>query len=284
MKSYMGALRTAAVLAAATATVAAAAGCSSGGSSSAGGSDNATEMLSASVQNTQTIKSYTAALSVQASGGSVSAGVGNVSMNGTYAEQVKPTPLIQMTTSSTQAGGMNVGSITLVMNSSAVYMKSPEFSSLTGGKSWLEVPLSSAQSGALSSLFDEAQSSNPLTATRLLAGSTDAKTVGTATIDGVSTTEVQGTESPSAALAKVPAALRSQETQAFQQLGITQLKYKAWIDGQHQLRKMILNEIGKTTATTTFTITSINQPVNVTIPSASQVGKLPSGATSTPGL
>lgn len=280
MKSHMGALRTAAVLAA---TAAVAAGCSSGGSSSSG-SSTAASLLSASVQNSQAIKSYSAAISVQASGGSVSAGVGNVSMKGTYTEQVKPTQLIQLNTDSTQAGGVNIGAMTLLVNSSAIYMKSSSLSSVTGGKPWLEVPLSYAQSGALSSLFSEAQSSNPLSSAQLLAGSTDAKTVGTATVNGVSTTEVQGTESPSAALAKVPAALKSQETQAFQQLGITQIKYQAWIDGQHNFRKIVVNEIGKTTITVSSTITSINQPVKVSVPSTSQVSQLPSNAASGAGI
>jgi hypothetical protein len=176
--------------------------------------------------------------------------------------------------------------MTEIVSPSAVYMKNASLASLTGGKPWLKIPLTGSTGGVLSSLLNQAQqSSNPLSATQLLAGSTNAKKVGTATIGGVLTTEVQGTVPVSAVLAKIPAALKSQVKQGLQQLGVTQIKYRAWIDGQNDFRKVVVSEIGKaTTYTTSFTITSINQPVHISVPSPSEVGRLPSSLTSGSGL
>ena len=51
-----------------------------------------------------------------------------------------------------------------------------------------------------------------------------------------------------------------------------------WIDGQHQMRRVITVEKGSsTTITTKLDIISINQPVNVTLPPPGQVASAPAG-------
>jgi hypothetical protein len=59
--------------------------------------------------------------------------------------------------------------------------------------------------------------------------------------------------------------------------GLTEATFTDWIDAQHIVRKAVVTEVGKSiTETITVTTTSINQPVNVSIPSASQTSSLPS--------
>lgn len=281
MKSHLGALRTAAVLAA---VAAAAAGCSSGGSgsssSSSGGSGGTSvaELLSASAKNAASVKSFTATVDLHGSG---SGSTGATSVTGTLTEQRQPTQLIQLATKSAEAAGINAGAMTVIETPAAIYAKIPSMSSLTGGKPYIEIPMSQAKGGALGPLVNEAQSSDPLDATQLLGSATNPQKVGTATIDGVSTTEVKGTVPVSEALAKLPASQRGKVGQSLQQQGITQFQFQVWIDGQNNVRKSIYSYVGKsTTVTSTTTITSINQPVTISAPPASQVSQLPGGGTS----
>jgi thymidine phosphorylase len=49
-----------------------------------------------------------------------------------------------------------------------------------------------------------------------------------------------------------------------------------WIDSNHQVRKMTLVESGKSIRVTSMMlVTSINQPVGITVPPASQVADAP---------
>lgn len=288
MQSYLRAARAAAVLAAA---VAAAAGCSSGGSgaasssSSSGAGASPGQELAASVKSAQNVNSFTATTSVQATTGS--SGMGAVTLNGTVSEQRQPTELVKLDIASMQAGGVNAGAMTVITTPSAVYMKMPTMSAaMHSTKPYIEIPLSELKSGsAMSALLNQAQSSNPLSSAQLLAGATNVKTVGTSTINGVSTTELEGSEPASAATAKLPANLRSSLGQQIEKAGISQIKFQAWVDGQHNFRKMIVNEVGKSFSdTATFTVTSINQPVQISAPPSSQVSVLPASDLNAAGM
>jgi polyisoprenoid-binding protein YceI len=59
--------------------------------------------------------------------------------------------------------------------------------------------------------------------------------------------------------------------------GLTTEKYTVWIDGQHIMRKAVITGTGTTlTETVALTFTSVNQPVNITVPPTSQTTTLPS--------
>jgi hypothetical protein len=178
---------------------------------------------------------------------------------------------------------MNLGSMDTISTPSAIYLKMPMISALMhSSKPWLELPVSELKSGgALSSLISQAQSSNPLSDAQLLAGAKNVREVGTSTIDGVAVTELDGSEPASAAIAKLPAGLRTSLGQNIQKLGIGQIQFQAWVDGQHDFRKLIVNEVGsKLNETVEFTVKSINQPVSVSVPSASQATTIPASALS----
>jgi hypothetical protein len=61
--------------------------------------------------------------------------------------------------------------------------------------------------------------------------------------------------------------------------GLTTASFKVWVDGSHMLRKAIITEDGtELTEVITMTINSINQPVNIQIPTADQTTPIPASA------
>jgi hypothetical protein len=285
VQSRLGAVRVAAVLAAIVA--ACAAGCSSGGSSSSSSSSgtktSAMQELAATVKkmnDTQQVKTYAASLSMQISG--IPGSSGDLSLAGTIESQRQPSLLTEFDASSFQMSGQNVGSMTEVVTPKALYMNVPMLSAELH-KQWIELPFSSLKgNGAgLSQLLSQAQNTDPLSATQLLAGVKNARTVGTGTVDGVAVTELAGSEPANAALAKLPASMRASLGQEMEQLGVGQVTFQVWIDGQHDIRKAVVKEIGSTlNETMSFTVTGINQPVSISVPASSQVTDIPASALS----
>ncbi|HEX6451498.1 MAG TPA: hypothetical protein VF060_18790 [Trebonia sp.] len=283
MQSRLGAVRTAAVLAAIVAV--GAAGCSSGGSSSSSPATKVSAMqeLAATVKkmnDTQQVKTYVASLALQVGG--IPGSSGDFSMAGTIESQRQPSPLAEFDASSFQMSGQSVGSMTEIVTPKAAYMKMPMLSAELH-KEWIELPFSSLKrNGAgLSQLISQAQDTDPLSATQLLAGAKNARTVGTGTVGGVAVTELAGSEPINAGLAKLPASMRTSLGQEMEQLGVGQVTFQVWIDGQHDIRKAIVKEIGGTlNETMSFTVTGINQPVSISVPAPSQVATIPASALS----
>jgi hypothetical protein len=110
----------------------------------------------------------------------------------------------------------------------------------------------------------------------MLSSSTNVKKVGTATVNGVPTTEYSGTYPVSAGLAKLPAASRSKIAAQLQQLGLTTEHFTVWLDDQQQVRKVVSSAKGTSeSVASTIVVTSVNHPVTATIPPASQVSTVP---------
>jgi len=285
VQSRLGAVRAAAVLAAVIAV--GAAGCSSGGSSSASSSFgtkvSAMQELAATVKkmnDTQQVKTYTASMTMQVSG--IPGSAGAFSMAGTIDSQRQPSLLTEFDASSFQMSGADVGPMTEVVTPKALYMKVPMLSAALH-KQWMELPFSALKGNgaSLSQLLSQAQDTDPLSATRLLAGSKNARTVGTSTVGGVAVTELAGSEPASAGLAKLPASMRASLGQEMERLGVGEVTYQVWVDGQHDIRKAIVKEVGSTlNETMSFTVTGINQPVSISVPASSQVTNIPASALS----
>ena len=54
--------------------------------------------------------------------------------------------------------------------------------------------------------------------------------------------------------------------------GISMTRFRAWMDSTHQVRKLVLIEIGNNTKITiTLVITSINQPMHIMMPSTTLI-------------
>ena len=284
MQSRLGAACAAAALAAITA--AGAAGCSSGGSSSSAMRVNAAQELAATLKNAQQIKTYTASMSIQVSGIPGAGSSGGFSVAGSIKGQRQPTALAEFDASSFQMMGTDLGSMTEIVTPKAFYVKAPMMTAALH-KQWIELPFSELKGNgaALSQLISQAQSSDPLSDAQLMAGAKNVRAVGTGTVDGVSVTELEGSEPVNAALAKLPASTRASLGQEMKQLGVGQVQFRVWVDGQHNVRKMIVKEVGSSlNETISMTVTSINQPVSMSLPPTSQVSTIPASALSGAGM
>src|SRR5262249_22306720 len=99
----------------------------------------------------------------------------------------------------------------------------------------------------------------------------NAHVVGKQTVDGVSTTEYAGSFTAAEGLKALPASFRQALAPELQALGNSTIYFHEWIDGQHHPRKGTeLETLNAEPINTTSKITAINQPVDVTLPSASQ--------------
>jgi hypothetical protein len=271
--------------------VAGAAGCSSGGSGPAGATPAPTAppgpLLAAALKNARNVRSYTAALTIQSSGipGLGALGSGGLTMSGPYSYRQQPS-LREFKANRVQTGQLPLGSLDEVATPTTVYVKMPAITTLLhASKPWVEVPLSELKSGSgLSQLLEQAQSSDPLSAAQLLAGATNTRTVGTTTLNGVPVTEIAGSEPGTAALAKLPASLRASLGQSVQKLGLKQISFTGWVDGQQDFRKLVIKETGRTVnESVTMNLTSIGKPVSISGPPAGQATMLPAGALSGTG-
>jgi hypothetical protein len=106
----------------------------------------------------------------------------------------------------------------------------------------------------------------------MLAAAKNVHEAGTQTIDGVQTTEYDGSIRASDAINALSPSVRDILGPQLKTLGDSVISFREWIDGQHHVRQVIENEtVNGNTVTTTMNITGINQPVKITLPPDSQV-------------
>jgi hypothetical protein len=278
----------------------AASGCSASSSSSAraagaAGSSatapaNALDAVKLAAKTASSANSFTGTLSLQVTAkpgaASSSGSSGAVSMTATYAERLHPSLLarVDMNIASLGAAGTSMpGGIEEIITPSTLYMKWSYLTQLLHlSKPWLAMsaPSISQSSGMdLGQIFSQESGSDPLTQSQLLQGATSVHQVGTGSIDGVPVTEYRGTVPLRKAMSYLSGLAKTQMQQVIANAGFTDETYTVWIDGQHTVRKAIITEVGKTvTESVTTTTTSINQPVNITVPTAGQTSPLPAGA------
>lgn len=228
---------------------------------------------------------FTGTMSMQTTAKAGAAGSGNVSMTAEFAEQLHPSLLASVDIESLSSAGTSLpGGISEIITPANLYLKWSYLTQMLHlTKPWLVAPLSTfAKSNGvnLSQLMNQATGNSPLSQSQLLANATSVRQVGTGIIAGVPVTEYTGTVPlDSKTLSSIPSSLKTQVQQDMKTLGVTSEKFTVWIDGQHITRKAIVTLAGKSsTEIVTLTITSINKPINVAIPSASQTSPLPASA------
>lgn len=261
--------------AAAAAAVLLAAGCATHAAPRAAGTASARQAVALTAQRAAKLRSFTEMLSVTISGQQ------DVAASGTMRLQTQPVPLAAVDMSKIEHAGQALpGGVQEVVTNRAIYLRVAALGRLTG-KPWVRVTLAELRkiSGlSVGGLLQQVQDSNPLVQARMLASSSDVRAAGTAVIDGVKTTRYTGTYPLSAGLARVPASMRSAAAQQLAAMGIKAAHFTVWIDAAHQTRKLIVSLRGSSeTIQTTMTVTSINQPVTITVPPASQVRTLSAG-------
>jgi hypothetical protein len=266
--------------AAGAAAILLAAGCSSGSSpgssnSSAGGLSPIRAIALAADQSRQAT-SFASTLDMQLSGASTG------TIEGSIQAQTKPSLLMSVNMTTLKMAGQGLpGGIQEIMTSSDLYMKMAILSQELG-KPWVVVPFSEMQNSTgidFSQLVRQVQSSDPLVQTQMFTSAKNARAVGTQVIDGVQTTHYTGSYQAAAGVAKLPVSMRAMVTKQLQQTGISTVHFNAWIDGQHQVRKIEVTEPGAAeTVNVTMQVTGIGQQVNITIPAKSQTANLPASA------
>ena len=267
-----GAVRLIAAGATAGAVLVAMGGCSYGASHGAKAISPATrraiKQVRLAADTSGHVSSLTASLAVR------SVGRGGGDMSGTIAMQMKPAALIEARFVYPSAHGKDIH-LSEILTNKAIYFKEPSFSQR---KPWAKVEISQLSGNVgltIGSLVQNLESSNPLDQTRMFTASKDVREVGTETVRGVPTTEYAGTYAPSAAYASLTPRLRQLIGLMLRAIGTHQVRFHVWIDAQHLIKMAdyVVNVRGRT-VTTTFVVTSVNQPVHVKLPKPSQTAPL----------
>lgn len=244
------------------------------------------QAIQLAAKTSRAVNSFAANMSVRI----VSSGsAGTVNLAGTITEQLHPSLLAEADYSTFGVTGQSFpGGMNEIITPTSVYIKLGMLTqALHTSKPWIAISfsaLSKATGVNLTSLFSQLQTSSPLNQSQLFAGATNVRQVGTGVVNGVPVTEYTGSVSMSKALAKLPASLRTSLGADIEKAGISSAKFTEWLDAQHQVRKVIVTETGSSLSETiTTTVTSINQPVSVQVPPASQTATLPASFLNTAG-
>lgn len=208
-----------------------------------------------------------------------STGIASTNTSGAMQIRLKPSLLGEVSLH-LSAGGHALP-VDEIVTSDALYLKLPALGTVTS-KPWIKISgrqgLRKGSGAVIGQMLQGFQNANPLAQTSMLTASKDLREVGTQTINGVQTTHYTGSYTIAAAIAKLPSALRSLSGPVLKSMGIKTVHFDTWIDGQHQLRKIVTTEAGPgARITSTVLITAINQPVSIKLPPPSQVAAAPAG-------
>jgi hypothetical protein len=234
------------------------------------------QAVAAAAVHTAGLTSATLTLTEDASGRTSEA------ISGSIQERLKPSLLVSMQLR--LASGAASETAAVVLTSNAIYLKSAELARQTG-KQWIKVSFSALNraSSSVGQLFQSLSKINPARQDLLFAGATNVRDVGTQAIGGVATTQYSGSITASSALATIPPGLRKEVAPELKAITGTP-RFNIWIDAQGHFRKTVLHETANGQAITTMVVfSSINQPVHIAVPPASQTATLPAGALSGAG-
>ena len=270
------------------------------GSASGGGTADAGSAVQLAARSTAGATSITGTMSVQAktksgtsaspaasgSAASGSVGTGDLSMTATFAAKLRPSLTESVTYQSISSGGTALpGGLSGIVTPTELYLKwSYLTQALKLSKPWLAIPVSglSKSSGLnLTQMFGSTAGGSPLSGTQLLGGASGVRKIGTGTVGGVPVTGYTGTIDLGKSLSALSGSTKTQLQQAIAKEGFKTGTFTVWIDGSHQIRKEVALVSGTAlTETTTVNITSMNQPVNISLPSASQTTTAPASSLS----
>jgi hypothetical protein len=263
------------------------AGCATSSGSAAGGAQvSPLAAVKLAAKTTGQVDSFTATMDIKitAKPGAVSStGLGSIDLSATLAEQLRPQLLARESIGPIDVPGMSLpGGLTELLTPTALYIKWSFFTQqLHLAKPWLVIPLSTLSKGTginFSQVLNQATANGPLTQSQMLAGATSVREVGTGNLGGVPVTEYTGTLPLGKATSYLSGSAKAGVEQLIKTGGLTAEQFTIWVDGQHLMRKFVITMAGKSvTENISTTITSINKPVSVTVPPASETSALPGG-------
>ena len=264
----------AAIAAAAAITVA---GCKPGvyTSNSSSGSQSgmsSSSALSLAAQQTQQIRSFDAAVEIQATGAL------NATLTGTLREVTTPTPVMSL-----RANAGALGHIRVILSNGMAYMKSP-FMMNTFGKPWVMGSMNTMSSTSglnLGPLLGLLSTSSPLVQIPLFNQGSNIRMMGHSMMYGSRMSEWGGHYMLSNVLSSLNSSLQP-SMQSVMNSGISMTRFRAWMDRTHMVRKLVLIEVGNNTRITiTLVITSVNRPMHIMMPRTTLIFVL-GGTTPTP--
>jgi len=264
----------AAVAAVAALTVA---GCKPGvySSSPSSGSQSglsSSSALSLAAQQTQQVRSFRADVEIQATGAL------NATLTGTLHEVTTPSPIVSL-----HANAGALGNIRVILANGMAYMRSP-FMMSTYGKPWVmgsTSTMSSASGLNLGPLLGLLSTSSPLVQVPLFSQASNLRMMGHSMMSGSQMSEWGGHYMLSNVMGSLNPSLQP-SFQSVMNSGITMTRFRTWMDSTHQVRKLVLIEVGNNTQITiTLVITAINQPMHITMPSTTLIFVLPGTGTPT---
>jgi hypothetical protein len=231
---------------------------------------SAASAMTTLARNAQGSASFVATLQIHATGNSAA------QLSGTLVGQTQPSVLVDVRAS-------HPAGLEAILAGDMTYLR---IGALTGtaGRPWVAVPYSSlanSSNAGLASMIQQMRGSNPLAQSQMFPAATNVRDAGSSTINGVPTTQYNGSYSLAAGLSQLAPGLRAGVRSGMMSSGITSTAFTVWVDARHQVRKMTLVEFGRNTRIEiVLVIVSINQPVQIQIPPAGQVAG--AGATPTP--
>ena len=245
---------------------------SSSGSGSGSQSGMSSSALSLAAQQTQQMRSFSADVEIQATGAL------NATLTGTLREVTTPSPVMSL-----HANAGALGHIRVIVSNGMAYLKSP-FLMHAYGKPWVMGSMNTMSSTSglnLGPLLGLLSTSSPLVQVPLFSQGTNIRMMGHSMMDGSRMSEWGGHYMLSHVLGSLNAQLQP-SMQSVMNSGISMTRFRAWMDSTHQVRKLVLIEIGNNTKITiTLVITSVNQPMRIMMPSTTLIFVL-GGATPTP--
>jgi hypothetical protein len=228
--------------------------------------------LSLAAQQTQQIRSFSADVEIQATGAL------NATLTGTLHEVTTPSPVMSL-----RANAGALGNIRVIVSNGMAYLKSP-FLMHAYGKPWVMGSMNTMSSTSglnLGPLLGLLSTSSPLVQVPLFSQGSNIRMMGHSMMDGSRMSEFGGHYMLSHVLGSLNSQLQP-SMQSVMNSGISMTRFRAWMDSAHQVRKLVLIEIGNNTKITiTLVITSVNQPMHIKIPSTTVIFVL-GGATATP--
>ncbi|QKW39347.1 hypothetical protein HUT06_39335 [Actinomadura sp. NAK00032] len=234
----------------------------------------AAQVLGKAAEKTGDINSFKADMSMQMAGTSQ----GDMTMDGTMQYRTKPDIAYSMNFQNMTVAGKSMGGMEQRLVGGAMYMKMPALSQLPGGasKPWIKVSLDelSKQSGMnLDQMLQQSRQMDPVQNTKMLTASKDAREVGEETVGGVKTTHYTGTYRMEDAIAKLPPEQQEAYRKTLAQVGMQNMHFDLWVDGQQLPRQMIMKTAqgAQGTMTVTTSYREFGKPVQIDEPPASQV-------------
>ncbi|MGH2756241.1 MAG: hypothetical protein ACRDI3_00455 [Actinomycetota bacterium] len=183
-------------------------------------------------------------------------------------------------------GAAAFGTTELIFDGLVIYMKSPAFSQIPGGKEWVSMDLAAMgdQMGFDMSALQQLGQNDPTASLYYLRGAKEVKEIGEEEVRGEPTTHYEATINFDDAIAKSPediqASLRSTLDQMKAWMGKDEMVFDVWLDGDGRMRRQqmtfdyVSGPAAGTSADITIEMFDFGIPVEVSPPPASQVTDL----------